>query len=153
VNLQDLLNAAKDHANLTTDKDLAHALGVTKQAVSNWRQGAKTPDAVACEKLANLSGFPLPKVLGIAGEQRAISTAEKKVWRKLASAVFVSLVFVAAAQANPNNQTNGRTLTGHFSRHYAKLRKLLRRAWHRLTPDGRFWNPAKDLRGPSPVLA
>ncbi len=74
-----LLDAAKATAEIGTDSALAARLGVTKQAVSNWRHGSKLPDAVACEKLAILNGFPLVRVIGMIKKHRAISTAEKRV--------------------------------------------------------------------------
>jgi hypothetical protein len=59
--------------------------------VSNWRHGSKLPDAVACEKLTVLSGFPLVHIINMIREHRAISTAEKRVWRKLATAAALTL--------------------------------------------------------------
>ena len=48
MDVQDLLDTAKAAQNITTDKGLAEALGVTKQAVSNWRKGVSLPDTVTC---------------------------------------------------------------------------------------------------------
>jgi hypothetical protein len=92
MNVQDLLDAAKTSAGANSDYALAMKLGAKKQTVSNWRCGTNAPDAVMCEKLAVLTGFPLHRVLGIVGETRAISIAEKRVWHKLATAIFVSLL-------------------------------------------------------------
>ena len=100
MNVLELLDRAKSGAALATDSALAARLGVTKQAVSNWRHGTKTPDPVAGEKLAVLSGIPLHRVLGIVGEARAISTDEKRVWRKLATAIALSVVLTPVAFAS-----------------------------------------------------
>lgn len=96
MDVQKLLDSAKDAQKLTTDKALAEALGVTKQAVSNWRKGVSLPDTVVCATLAGLTGIPLARVLGIVGEARAISREEKAVWRKLAASVGVALIAVLA---------------------------------------------------------
>lgn len=113
-----LLDAAKATGDIGTDSALAGRLGVTKQAVSNWRHGSKLPDAVACEKLAVLSGFPLVRVIGMVGEQRAISTAEKAVWRKLATAAALALA--VGFSALPADLNAAGTM------HYAKLSTLAR---------------------------
>ncbi|APP74226.1 hypothetical protein BJD12_01960 [Xanthomonas vesicatoria ATCC 35937] len=100
----ELLDAIKERRNLTTDSALAAALGVSRQTVNNWRQGRNTPDPVACATIAGLTGEPLALVMGIAGEQRAISREEKAVWRKLAAtamtlAIGVSLALPVRAEA------------------------------------------------------
>ena len=95
MDVQDLLDAAKEAQNITTDKGLADALGVTKQAVSNWRKGVSLPDTVTCATLAGYTGLPLAQVLGIVGEARAISREEKAVWRKLAASAALLALLVA----------------------------------------------------------
>lgn len=95
--LNELLDAIKERRNLETDSALATALGVKRQTVSNWRQGRNTPDAVACATIAGLSGEPLARVIGLAGEQRAISQEEKAVWRKLAATAIAALCAIGFA--------------------------------------------------------
>ncbi|WP_313213446.1 DUF3693 domain-containing protein [Stenotrophomonas acidaminiphila] len=99
--ISDLLDAIKQLRNLETDSALASALGVSRQTVNNWRQGRNTPDAVACATIAGLSGEPLNVVIGIAGEQRAVSRDEKAVWRKLAGMTAATLLFVGSAIGTP----------------------------------------------------
>lgn len=90
-----LLDKAKQLCGVTTDKDLAAALGVTPSAVTNYRKGRALPDTVTCATLAGLTGEPLAKVLGLVGEQRALSREEKAVWRKLAAtAALLALVML-----------------------------------------------------------
>lgn len=120
MDVQQLLDAAKKAQGLTTDKGLADALGITKQAVSNWRKGVSLPDTVTCATLAGLTGIPLARVLGIVGEARAISREEKAVWRKLAASVGIFLIALSlsidADAANfVTHHDSGPTL------HYAKL--------------------------------
>lgn len=101
MDVQELLDAAKTAQKITTDKGLAEALGVTKQAVSNWRKGVSLPDTVTCATLAGYTGLPLAQVLGIVGEARAISREEKAVWRKLAGSVALALCAIGISGAMP----------------------------------------------------
>ncbi len=101
-----LLDKAKDVCNVSFDKDLAPRLGVRPSAISNYRKGVSHPDAVVCATLAGLTGIPLARVLGIIGEARAISREEKAVWRKLAAtamalAIGVGFALPRDAQAHP----------------------------------------------------
>lgn len=93
----ELMDAIKERQKLATDSALAAALGVSRQTVNNWRQGRNTPDAVACATIAGLTGEPLALVLGIAGEQRAISREEKAVWRRLAATAAIALYVMGFA--------------------------------------------------------
>lgn len=119
MDVQQLLDACMKAQDISTDGELAKAIGVSKQAMSSWRHGARLPDPVACATIAGLTGMPLAQVLGIVGEARAISREEKAVWRKLASAAVViallsggSLAPVREAAANVAVDTM----------HYAKLK-------------------------------
>lgn len=103
----DLLDAIKERQSLETDSALAKALGVSRQTVNNWRQGRNTPDAVACATIAGLTGEPLAKVIGIAGEQRAISREEKAVWRKLAATAALLVVMVTGGAYTPAQAATG----------------------------------------------
>jgi hypothetical protein len=87
--LNKLLDSARALCLPPSDTGLALHLGVVKSAVSNWRNGRAYPDAVTCAKLADMTGQPLGKVIGMIGEARALSLAEKKVWKRLAAACAV----------------------------------------------------------------
>lgn len=95
MNFSEILDAAKHASGATSDSDLSRKLGVSRQAVSNWRTGVKLPDTVTCATIAGITGIPLAKVLGIVGEARAISREEKAVWRKLAATAAVALCVMA----------------------------------------------------------
>lgn len=84
-----LLDRCKEISSTPSDNAFANKIGVTRQMVSNWRAGKNYPDAINCAKLAEISGEPLAKIMGIVGEARAISDAEKKVWRRLANAAVL----------------------------------------------------------------
>ncbi len=62
--------------------------------MSNWRNEQNTPDVITCQKLAEITGMPLVKIIGIAGEARAISREEKAVWRKVAGAVMMAVMLL-----------------------------------------------------------
>jgi hypothetical protein len=102
MDINNLLDKAKEICRVTYDKDLAPRLGVKPTAVSNYRKGVSLPDAVVCATLAGLTGEPLARVLGIVGEARAISREEKAVWRKLAGSV-AALLLAVTMLANPQN--------------------------------------------------
>ncbi|CAN7348547.1 helix-turn-helix transcriptional regulator [Pseudoxanthomonas sp. LjRoot168] len=95
MTVTELLDAAKAAQGFSTDMALAKALGISRSAVSAWRNGVKTPDTVQCAALAGYTGLPLAQVLGVVGEARAISREEKAVWRKLAASAALLALFVA----------------------------------------------------------
>lgn len=113
-----LLDKAVKACSPATARALSEYLGVTESAVSNWRRGKAHPDAVSCERIARLLDLPLAHVLGVVGEARAISSAEKAVWRRLASAACLVL---ALAQA-PAHAATSAARTGH-----GELRIMYRR--------------------------
>jgi predicted transcriptional regulator len=80
-----LLDKCKETCHPQTDMALAALLKVERATVSGWRHEKSYPDAVACGKIAQITETPLAKVLGVIGEARAKSEAEKKVWRRLAN--------------------------------------------------------------------
>lgn len=115
-----LLDRVKTARGITSDNGLAHELGVTRQAVSKWRNGQAAPDPVTCAVLAQWLNLPLARVLGIVGEQRAISESEKRVWRQLASAAVIVLGLLQPT-APVNATESGQVI------HYAHLSKRHRR--------------------------
>ena len=101
MTITELLDLAKAQQGFRTDMALAKALNISRSAVSAWRNGLKTPDTVQCAALAGYTGLPLAQVLGIVGEARAISSAEKAVWRQLAAtAALLALVILPALPAH-----------------------------------------------------
>jgi transcriptional regulator with XRE-family HTH domain len=122
--INDLLDAIKQRRKLGTDSALAAALGVKRQTVNNWRQGRNTPDAVTCATIAGLSGEPLTLVIGIAGEQRAVSAEEKKVWRRLAATAMTVLLVCGISGKSHAGRIDSESLFQIWqpqAMHYAKL--------------------------------
>lgn len=150
MKIDEIIDAAKMAAGVQSDSELSKHLGLSRSAVSNWRNGISLPDTVRCERLAGLSGQPLARVLGIVGEARAISREEKSVWRKLAASAATLFVMVAAtlpaahpANASPTNAQADSAAIAHASnRHYAKFRNTLSLLW--------LWLRWKLTRQPKP---
>lgn len=103
-----LLDKVKQTRSLPTDMALAAFLHVGRAAVSRWRTGLHQPDEVTCARIAEATGEPLARVLGIVGEARAKSSAAKAVWRQLAAAACLVL---ALSQAAPS-QAHQRVFSG-----------------------------------------
>ncbi|MGN7725117.1 DUF3693 domain-containing protein [Luteimonas sp. 22616] len=104
MNINKLLDKCKEVCGARTDGELAKRLGISKQALSSYRNGHRLPDPVQCATIAGLSGLPLAHVLGVVGEERAVSREEKAVWRKLASTaalVFFALSLSLQGHAKP----------------------------------------------------
>ncbi|GEM_PF-630344 len=97
MDVNSLLDQAKEACGVSYDKDLAPRLGVRPSAISNYRKGVSHPDAVVCATLAGLTGVPLARVLGVIGEARAISREEKAVWQKLAATAMALCLAVGFA--------------------------------------------------------
>lgn len=111
MNFEQILALAIEASGAASDSDLSRKLGVSRQAVSNWRGGKKFPDTVTCATIAGITGIPLAQVLGVVGEARAISREEKAVWRKLAAtamAVIISVGMVATPTAATASSGSGK---------------------------------------------
>lgn len=95
MEIQELLADAASRCTPPNYSGLARALGVEPSAVSNWRHGRALPDTVSCGKLADLTGLPVSRVVGMIGEARAISRDEKAVWRRVKAAAAIAWLAVA----------------------------------------------------------
>jgi transcriptional regulator with XRE-family HTH domain len=60
MNFIDVLNAATTEL---SDNKLSQKLGISRQSVSLWRTGETIPKDEMLEKLAEISGIPVEKVL------------------------------------------------------------------------------------------
>ena len=99
MRIDEIVDRAKVAAGIESDVQFSKYLGLSKSAVANWRANTSYPNTVSCERLAGLTGIPLPKVLGIVGEARAISREEKAVWRRLAASVGALLLTIGTLPA------------------------------------------------------
>jgi transcriptional regulator with XRE-family HTH domain len=81
-----LLEKYKKACSLTSDNACSASLGVSRQAVSKWRNGENHPDADIIEKMCTATGEPLRHWLPLVEAERARSPAVRKVWLRLAQA-------------------------------------------------------------------
>jgi transcriptional regulator with XRE-family HTH domain len=150
--LTNLLDTAKEKCNAHTDMALAAKLHVSRASVSNWRHGRNYPDTVQCGHLADLTGEPLPRVLGIVGEARAISADEKRVWRRLANAAAIAAIAVGflptPAAAGFSDSAIAQAERAHGLCIMRSGRTMLRRA---VTLLQRLWH-AGGSHAPAPAL-
>ena len=56
MEIQELIEQAKNRANLKTDYALAKAMGIDRRIVSDWKKGKKHPNKSEAVQLATLAG-------------------------------------------------------------------------------------------------
>lgn len=91
MQIGEILDEAKKVTGAASDSELSKKLGLTRNAVSNYRTGVSLPKAAVCEKIAKITGKSPLSVIAAVEELRAISSEDKAVWRRLAAAAFVLL--------------------------------------------------------------
>lgn len=136
MDIKTLLDEAKTSGGFRTDEELAKKLGVTRNSVSNYRSGYSLPKAAVCERIAKITGKNPLSVIAIVEEARAISSEDKAVWRRLASAAAIGLI---ALSGLTNSPTNGQGESGRFSHNNGTLHIMfnrLRRLWARPSLSG-----------------
>ncbi|HIB8541746.1 TPA: DUF3693 domain-containing protein [Stenotrophomonas maltophilia] len=142
MDVNSLLDQAKEACGVSFDKDLAPRLGVRPSAISNYRKGVSHPDAVVCATLAGLTGVPLARVLGVIGEARAISREEKAVWRKLAATAMALCLAVGFALPHKAQAA----VAGFDKFAVYTLCEMLYRPWYDwLAPRGNGWASGSAL--------
>ena len=92
-----LLDKAKEISSSRTDMALAEKLGIEATTLSSYRNDRSKPNVVVCAKIAAITNEPLNKVIGIVEEARAISSEEKKVWRRFAQVAIVSFALISSS--------------------------------------------------------
>jgi hypothetical protein len=75
------------------DSDLAKTLGMSKQAISNYKTGLRIMDDEACYKVAEMLGIDHIVVVAAAACDRAEKTGQRSVWE----AFWMSRTATAAA--------------------------------------------------------
>lgn len=88
-----LLDKYKETCSIASDNACAVSLGVSRQAVSKWRNGENHPDADSVERMCEAIGEPLRRWLPLIEAERARTPAARKVWLRLAqTAAAVALM-------------------------------------------------------------
>lgn len=98
----DYLDAAKAAAGIQSDYALAKRLGITHQAISNYRQGRHTADHVTAGKLAELLDVDPVRVIADIEIERATRPEQRRLWERIAAKVAAGvLVAIGASIAAP----------------------------------------------------
>jgi len=102
-----------DKAKAVTGSDgkTAEKIGVTKQAVSNWRQGTSHPDAHACANLADIIGAEELEIVAVNGMETEKTPERREYWKKklaelggIAASIFAAVILIVTpypAEAAP----------------------------------------------------
>lgn len=91
------LDMLKAREGLSSDNQLAALLGITRQAVSNYRTGKSIPDDYTCARLAQKLGIDELEVIAAANAARARTDEERSFWKQFltrAAAVLVCMVLI-----------------------------------------------------------
>lgn len=120
--LTSLLNAAAARCEPPNDSALAHAIGVSKSAVSLWRKGGKVSTQHLARLIERAQADPsiAAEVLAEMAEERPERTVWTTVARRLGAAAAVAVVVVALPALTGDADSLAATLTAAPFMHYAK---------------------------------
>lgn len=102
MRIEKFLDAAMEALSLTTDKQLAEALGVKPNTLSQWRKGTRTVDNETCLQLAQVLNMtdPMPVIMA-ADMDRAERAGQRSLWevfsRRMAQAAAPATLAVLVA--------------------------------------------------------
>lgn len=77
----ELLDQAKNRANLKSDYALSKAMGVHTGTVANWRKGRQHPSDEEAVQLAALAGLEEMKVIAAIHYETATTEKKKQFWK------------------------------------------------------------------------
>lgn len=116
----EILDAIKRRLSIASDYKLAQAMGVSRQSVSQWRNGVYHLDVFASAKAAELLGEPHIKIIAIVEAERTKRPEQVKYWKELAKASMIATALIAGgvfgapgtahAAAQPIDSGTGYTL-------------------------------------------
>lgn len=81
MEIQELLDQAKNRANIPSDYALAKVLGISNGIVANWRKGNRHPSNEEAVKLATLAGLDEMRVIAEIELRTANSEKKKEFWK------------------------------------------------------------------------
>lgn len=104
----DLLDRWKKARNVVTDMAAAEKLGVTRAAVSKWRNGLSRPTAAVIEKMARECGedWRAAVLRNVADQMESGDRASAATLRRLAQTLAVCLVAVLGAITSSPDLSN-----------------------------------------------
>lgn len=79
----DLLDRAKSATGGASDYRIAQLLGVTRGAVSNYRNGVTVPENPIAMRLADLCGLDPVEVVASVNLERAKSETDRELWEMI----------------------------------------------------------------------
>ncbi|ULX54057.1 Cro/Cl family transcriptional regulator [Cupriavidus taiwanensis] len=81
MRIEKFLDAVMEALGLTTDKQLAEALGVKANTLSQWRKGTRTVDNETCLQIAQALNMidPMPVIMA-ADMDRAERAGQRSLW-------------------------------------------------------------------------
>lgn len=135
-NTNDVLNAAKAATGLDSDSKLAKKIGVSPQALNQWRQGTSHPDSYAVVQLAKLLNRSPLEILGIVEAGKAKTEERKEYWQDFLSGlldtskklgVIGAITCASFTATTPRADAQPTTLKAEAGM-YIMLKRLLRRA-------------------------
>src|SRR6185312_7105599 len=90
-----LLDKYKKARAITSDNACATSLGVSRQAVSKWRNGENHPDADVVEKMCDATGENIARWMPLIEAERARSPGARRAWLRLAQiAASVAVIYM-----------------------------------------------------------
>jgi transcriptional regulator with XRE-family HTH domain len=95
-----LLDKYKKACSIASDNACAGSLGVSRQAVSKWRNGENHPDADVVEKMCEATGEPLARWLPLIEAERARSPGARRAWLRLAQVAATIALTVGLQQVH-----------------------------------------------------
>lgn len=105
MDLDALLNAARQRANLTSDRQLAIALQLTAGAVNDYRKRRALPSEATTLKLADLAGWPREQTLIELQFCKVTSDDVRAAWTAIAQKIAVSVVVATLGLAFTTGQS------------------------------------------------
>jgi transcriptional regulator with XRE-family HTH domain len=86
---------------LQSDNAAALSLGLTRSALSLWRNGKSHANATAVERMCQATGQPLARWLPMIEAERARTAGDRRVWLRLAQGITACGLLIAAAYNLP----------------------------------------------------
>ena len=100
--VNDLLDEAKEKNGYKSDNQLAIALGITRGAISHYRQNVAKPDAFTIARLSDFTGRPLAEILAMIEAEREKNKEKREYWKDFmkrigekAAALFIFVIVAA----------------------------------------------------------
>lgn len=125
-----LLDKYKKTCSIASDNACAISLGVSRSAVSLWRNGKGHPEADSIEQMCDAIGEPLARWLPLIEAERARSPGARRAWLRLAQVAAAVAMTVGLTPAHSAPVSTGHNPVGTV--YYVKFWKAIRRAGTRI---------------------